>query len=164
MRVATKKQEQPLAHIAQSLDEGGWPVYRDNSFLLATEHARGDAHYLVYFGFLNSVSSVRVTTVFDDLQVSDEHIVNVGRLVSLINNYLWLGSLSLDADSGVISYRHTIVDSYHSFKTAAKMDAYMSHVLNECERVRPAFALLLQSGCSVELAFESMMLETHGHC
>lgn len=164
MGLQSRQTKEPMAHIARALDENGWPVHRDGLYLLATECHRGSRHYSFYFGFLDSVASVQVTSVFEKLRVPSCLIDPVSELSGRLNNYLWLGSLSLEKETGILSYRHTVVDSRHSFGSAKKLEAYMEHILNECERIVPAFNLLLKTECSVDLAFESMMLETYGNC
>lgn len=164
MDVKLVEKKSPLAHVAQSLDDCGLPVYSDDSYLLHTQCHRSHGFYGLYFGFLDKVRGVQVTALFKGIVVPRELSEEIADLVVRLNNYLWLGSLSLERETGIISYRHTVMDSRHSFKTAEKMDAYLEHLLNECERVRPAFALVVNTGCSVDLAFESMMLDTRGSC
>ena len=98
-----------------------------------------------------------------DIKVPEARVLETARLVTLINERLWIGHFDLWTEDRTLIYRNAIV-----LPEDASLDGVQAQVLIQgageaVDRFYPAFNYLLWGGKSPEDALEASMFETHGN-
>lgn len=86
----------------------------------------------------------------------------VGRLLNLINEQLYLGHFDVWRNDGTVVFRNGLSLAGGAEANEAQCEALISQAVESCNRYYPAFQFVIWAGRSAEEALESSLIETMG--
>ena len=115
----------------------------------------------VWFTWRRELSTIQMGAPLD-IKIPDNLLMPASRLVTLINERLWVGHFDLWSDDRSIVYRNAVL-----LPEAGGLDSTQAHYLIQgaseaIDRFFPAFNFLVWGGKSPEEALEGSLFETQG--
>ncbi|MDR3372262.1 MAG: YbjN domain-containing protein [Ancalomicrobiaceae bacterium] len=147
-----------IEHVA-ALEDWIFERSGDDEITISTNGAWCDYH--VSFSWMEEVEAIHLACAFD-LKVSEPRRTEVARLISQVNEQLWLGHFDLWSREGVVMYRHGLLLSGGIAPTSRQVEGMLSAAIEACERYYQAFQFVVWAGRSAEEALEMAMFETAG--
>jgi hypothetical protein len=98
-----------------------------------------------------------------DMKAPPTRIMEVSRLLTLVNERLWIGHFDLWSDDQSIIFRNAVVLPENGALDASQADRLIRGASEAIDRFYPAFNYLIWGGKSPEEALESSMFETAGN-
>ena len=120
------------------------------------------ANYEVAFTWLPDMESLHVSCSFD-LKIPSRKRNDVGALVQMINEQLWLGHFDLWSRDDIVMFRHAHCLSGGAQASDSQCRTIVEAALSACENYYQAFQFVLWSGRSPKEAMDLAMFETHGN-
>ncbi len=96
-----------------------------------------------------------------DLKVPEKRKTEVLRLLSLINEQMWIGHFDLWSKEGVIMFRHALLLA-GAEATDRQLEVLMECAIESVERYFPAFQFVVWAGKSAREAMDATLFETVG--
>ena len=139
----------------------GWLFERpgDDEVTMTVEGSWSDLHLCI--NWREDLESVHLAATFD-VRVPAGRREEISRLLSLINEQLFLGHFDLWRQDGALLFRTGLYLSGGAEITPEQCDAMLASALDACERYYPAFQFVVWAGKSAEEAIQSSLLETQG--
>jgi hypothetical protein len=131
----------------------------DDEMNISVSGAWSDYH--VSINSQDSPESLHLASVFD-LRVPAARCEEARRLISLINEQLWLGHFDLWAQEGAVMFRHGQLFVGGIAPTVEQCDALVHTALETCERYFQSFQFVLWAGKSAREALDACLFETVG--
>ena len=119
------------------------------------------AEYHVAFTWIEDVEALHVASAFD-LKVPDRRRNEVLRLVSLVNEQLWVGHFDLWSSEHVVMFRHSLVLTGGAEPTNGQCEAMLKTAVEACERYFQAFQFVIWAGKTAREALDAVLFETEG--
>jgi hypothetical protein len=119
------------------------------------------AEYQVAFTWIEEVEALHVACAFD-LKVPQRRRDEVLRLVSLVNEQLWLGHFDLWSTDSVVMFRHALPLPGGVVPTHPQCATMLKSSVDACERYYQAFQFVLWAGKSAREALDAVLFETEG--
>ncbi|NNF77562.1 MAG: hypothetical protein HKN05_05990, partial [Rhizobiales bacterium] len=126
---------------------------------MTVEGSWSDLH--VCMNWRDDLESVHLAATFD-LRVPANRREEISRLVSLINEQLFLGHFDLWRQDGALMFRNGMFLTGGAEILPEQCEALLVSALESCERYYPAFQFVLWAGETAEGAIQSALLETQG--
>ena len=120
------------------------------------------ANYEVAFTWLPDMESLHVSCSFD-LKIPQRKRVDVGSLVQMINEQLWLGHFDLWSRDDIVMFRHAHCLAGGAQASDSQCGTIVKAALAACENYYQAFQFVLWAGQSAKEALELAMFETRGN-
>lgn len=117
--------------------------------------------YNVSFSWMGDIEALHFACAFD-LKVPDNRRAEVIRLISTINEHLWVGHFDLWSSDGIVMYRHALLLAGGSEPSSKQCEALLDLALQACERHYQAFQFVIWAGKSARDAFDASLFETSG--
>lgn len=114
-----------------------------------------------FFCWREELPAVLLTVTFD-LRAPPSRMGEAARLVTLINENLWLGHFDLWSEDGAVVFRHAVPMIGRGELNAGEVQAMLAAVMDSADRFYPAFDFMLRCGSSPEEAMEMALFETAG--
>ncbi len=139
----------------------GWSFDRpgDDEVNMTVEGSWCDLH--VCMNWRDDLESVHLAATFD-LRVPLNRREEISRLVSLINEQLFLGHFDLWRQDGALMFRNGMFLTGGAEILPEQCESLLVSALESCERYYPAFQFVLWAGQTAEDAIQSCLLETQG--
>ncbi|OYW50126.1 MAG: hypothetical protein B7Y84_17405 [Azorhizobium sp. 32-67-21] len=118
-----------------------------------------DCH--VSFQWMDEIEALHVACAFD-FKVPDSRRVEVLKLLSRINEQMWLGHFDLWEQEGVIMFRHALVLAGGATASDRQCEAILDAAMDAVERYYPAFQFVVWAGKTASEAMETALFETVG--
>ncbi len=147
-----------IEHIAQIND---WSFERSADDEITIAIGGGWCDYHVSFSWMEDMEAIHLACAFD-LKVTDPRKTEVMRLLSLVNEQLWIGHFDLWGKEGVVMYRQTMLLAGGAEPNGAQVEGLLENAIESCERYYQAFQFVVWSGTSARDALASVLFETHG--
>ncbi len=147
-----------IEHIAALND---WSFERAGDDEITISVAGGWCDYHVSFSWMEDKEAIHLACAFD-LKVPEPRKVEVLRLLSGVNEQLWIGHFDLWSKEGVIMYRQAQLLSGGAEPTSGQVEALLLTAIEACERYYQAFQFVVWAGKSATEALESVIFETVG--
>ena len=151
-----------LDNLEYYASEQGWSYRREEHHELILQCQKRHCFYGLYFHWLFEKQTLQFSCI-PDMKVPKQAQLRVQQLLSHMNNYLWIGYMGIDEDSGIVSYRHT---AFLSAKESPFQNRHVEEViqtaLQQCERFYPALQMVIWGGYPVQEALTTIVLETKG--
>ncbi len=109
---------------------------------------------------MDEVEALHVACAFD-LKVPEKRKTEVLRLLSLINEQMWIGHFDLWSKEGVIMFRHALLLA-GAEATDRQCEVLMECAIEAVERYFPAFQFVVWAGKSAREAMDATLFETVG--
>lgn len=117
--------------------------------------------YHVSFTWMGDIEALHLACAFD-LKTPDGRRAEVLRLISLINEHLWVGHFDLWSNDGIVMFRHALLLAGGSEPSGKQCEAALDLALQACERHYQAFQFVVWAGKSAREAFDAALFETTG--
>jgi hypothetical protein len=117
--------------------------------------------YHVSFSWMEDKEAVHLACAFD-LKVPEARLLEVLRLISGVNEQLWIGHFDLWSKEGVIMYRQALLLSGGAEPTSAQVEGLLLTAIEACERYFQAFQFVVWAGRPASEALAAVLFETAG--
>jgi hypothetical protein len=159
-RFARLKNSNPIdlvEHVAATHD---WPCERASDDELTLVVAGSWTDYNVSLNWREDLEALHLACAFD-FKVPDNRLPEIYRLVSQINEQLWLGHFDVWTQDGLIMFRHGLMLN-GAVATTRQVEALLKAALEACERYYQAFQFVVWAGKESREALVSTMFQTEG--
>ena len=147
-----------IEHIAQIND---WSFERSADDEITIAIGGGWCDYHVSFSWMEDMEAIHLACAFD-LKVTDPRKTEVMRLLSLVNEQLWIGHFDLWGKEGVVMYRQTMLLAGGAEPNGAQVEGLLENAIESCERYYQAFQFVVWAGKPAQEALDTVMFETAG--
>ncbi|WP_374306011.1 YbjN domain-containing protein [Methylocella sp.] len=155
------RSEHPVDLIERLASLNQWPFDRDEEDEISITVSGGWTDYNVAFTWLEDLEALHVACAFD-LKAPGARRGEVGALIALVNEQLWLGHFDHWVEDGIVMFRHAIVLAGGADLNGPQCQTVLTSAVRACERYYQAFQFVVWAGKSGREALESAMLETQG--
>jgi len=151
----------PLDAIEQIAALRDWAFERaaDNEIIVSVAGSWCDYH--VSFSWLEEKEALHLACAFD-LKVPPARQLEVMRLLSGVNEQLWIGHFDLWTREGVVTYRQAMLLCGGAEPTNAQVERLLLTAIEACERYFQAFQFVVWAGKSAGEALQTVLFETQG--
>ena len=147
-----------IEHIAALND---WAFERAGDDEITLSVAGDWCDYHVSFSWMEDKEAVHLACAFD-LKVPEPRKLEVMRLISGVNEQLWIGHFDLWSKEGVVMYRQALLLSGGAEPTSAQIEGLLLTAIEACERYFQAFQFVVWAGKTAPDALATVMFETVG--
>ena len=117
--------------------------------------------YHISFSWMEEREAVHLACSFD-LKVPEARKIEVMRLLSAVNEQMWIGHFDLWSQEGVIMFRQALLLSGGADPNNAQVERLLVTAIEACERYYQAFQFVVWAGKSAGEALETVLFETAG--
>jgi hypothetical protein len=117
--------------------------------------------YHISFSWMEEREAVHLACSFD-LKVPEARKLEVMRLLSAVNEQMWIGHFDLWSQEGVIMFRQALLLSGGADPNNAQVERLLVTAIEACERYYQAFQFVVWAGKSAAEALETVLFETAG--
>lgn len=117
--------------------------------------------YHVSFSWMEDVEALHLACAFD-LKVTEPRRTEATRLITLVNEQMWLGHFDLWSGEGVVMYRHALLLAGGAEPSARQVEAMLTAAIDACDRYYQAFQFVVWAGKTAQEALEGALFETMG--
>jgi hypothetical protein len=151
----------PVDVIEQVAHNNDWSFERAGDDEISISVAGSWAEYHVSFSWMEDKEAVHLACAFD-LKVPEPRKFEVVRLLSSVNEQLWIGHFDLWEREGVILYRQALLLSGGADPSSAQVEKLLLTAIEACERYFQAFQFVVWAGRSAPEALQTVLFETAG--
>ena len=151
----------PLDLLEEMVNANDWPFDRCSDSELTIDVAGQWCDYTMCFLWQPEVAAVLFSCHFEH-KVPQAKRPLVHRLLSAINETLWLGHFEITSDQGIPLFRHTIPLRGQNGASVEQFEDLLDTAVTECERFYPALQLVLWGGRPIPDALMTVAMEPQG--
>ena len=151
----------PLEVVERMASTNDWSFERAGEDEITIVVAGKWTDYQVSFTWMYDIEALHLACAFE-IKVPERCRVEVGQLISMINEQMWVGHFDLWIQDGLVMYRHALVLAGGVTASNRQCEALLATALDCCERYYPAFQFVVWSGKSAREALDGAMFETAG--
>ena len=159
--IAEQPRTNPLDVVERIASTNDWSFERAGEDEITIVVAGKWTDYQVSFTWMYDIEALHLACAFE-FKVSERCRAEVGQLISMINEQMWVGHFDLWIKDGLVMYRHALVLAGGVAASNRQCEALLATALDACERYYPAFQFVVWSGKSAREALDSAMFETAG--
>ena len=156
-----ERQSNPVDTIEQIAAVNDWSFERSGADEITISIGGCWADYHVSFSWMEDMEAIHLASAFD-LKITEQRKTEVMRLLSLVNEQLWIGHFDLWSQEGVVMYRQTLLLSGGAEPTSQQVEGLLSTAIEACERYYQAFQFVLWAGKPAQEALDAVLFETAG--
>lgn len=156
------REAHPVDVIEQVAANNDWAFERSGDDEIAITAQGMWSDYQVSFSWMEDFEALHLACAFD-LRVPETRIVEVTRLLSLINEQMLFGHFDLWEQEGAIMFRQSLLLAGGAEPTSQQVEVLLSSALEACECYYQAFQFVTWSGTSAKDALASVLFETVGN-
>ena len=147
-----------IEHVAALED---WSFERSGADEITISITGRWSDYHVSFSWMEDVEALHLACAFD-LKVTAPRRAEVTRLLTAVNEQMWLGHFDLWSQEGVVMYRHALLLAGGVEPTSRQVEGMLSNAIEACDRYYQAFQFVVWAGKTAQEALESALFETAG--
>jgi hypothetical protein len=151
----------PVDVIEQIASLNDWTFERAGDDEITVSISGSWSDYHVSFSWMEEREAIHLACAFD-LKVPDPRKLEVMRLLSAVNEQLWIGHFDLWSDEGVVMYRQALLLSGGAEPNAQQVERLLVTAIEACERYFQAFQFVVWAGRPAAEALEGVLFETAG--
>jgi hypothetical protein len=159
--VAEERLEHPVDMIERLAALNEWAFERDEDDEISISVKGSWSDYHVVFTWLDDLESLHIACAFD-LKAPERRKVELLKLISAINEQLWVGHFDLWTKEDVVMFRHALVLTGGLEPNIRQCEALMRIATEACEKHYQGFQFVVWAGKSAEEALGAVMFETVG--
>ena len=156
-----ERQSNPVDVIEQIAALNDWSFERAGDDEITISVAGGWSDYHVSFSWMEENEAIHLACAFD-LKVPDARKLEVMRLLSAVNEQLWIGHFDLWNQEGVVMYRQALLLSGGAEPNSSQVERLLLAAIEACERYFQAFQFVVWAGKNAAEALEGVLFETVG--
>ncbi len=155
------RQSHPVDVIEQIAALNDWTFDRAGDDEITISVAGGWADYHVSFSWMEDREAIHLACAFD-LKVPDTRKIEVMRLITSVNEQLWIGHFDLWSSEGVVMFRQALLLSGGAEPNTSQVERLLVTAIEACERYFQAFQFVVWAGKDAAEALEGVLFETVG--
>ncbi len=153
--------DNPLAAVEDIATSNDWSFERSGEHEV-TMVSKGEwTDYQVSFTWMNEIEALHLACAFD-MKIAPARRAEVQRLISAINEQMWVGHFDIWTHTGMVMYRGALLLPDGLIATSAQCEAMLIGALQACERYYPALQFVVWAGKSAQDAMTAAMFDTEG--
>ncbi|MHA1158083.1 MAG: YbjN domain-containing protein [Alphaproteobacteria bacterium] len=156
-----ERQSHPVDVIENIAALNDWAFERAGDDEITISIAGGWCDYHVSFSWMDDREALQVACAFD-LKVPEARRVEVMRLLSAVNEQMWIGHFDLWRNEGMVMYRQALLLSGGAEPNIQQAERLLLTAIEACERYFQAFQFVVWAGKSAAQALETVLFETAG--
>jgi hypothetical protein len=117
--------------------------------------------YHISFQWMADLEALHLACAFD-LKVPEGRRNEVLKLLSIVNEQMWVGHFDLWSDEGMVMYRHALLLAGGAIASDRQCEAQLERAVAAAERYFPAFQFVIWAGKTAREAIDAAMFETAG--
>jgi hypothetical protein len=156
-----ERQSNPVDVIEQIAALNDWSFERAGDDEITISVAGGWSDYHVSFSWMEENEAIHLACAFD-LKVPEARKLEVMRLLSAVNEQLWIGHFDLWNQEGVVMYRQALLLSGGAEPNNSQVERLLVTAIEACERYFQAFQFVVWAGKNATEALEGVLFETAG--
>ncbi|MEM1039137.1 MAG: YbjN domain-containing protein [Pseudomonadota bacterium] len=117
--------------------------------------------YNVSFSWMEDFEALHIACAFD-MKVPDARLVEIMRLLSLVNEQMLFGHFDLWVQDGSVMFRHAMPLSGGAEPNEAQIECLLESALTSCERYYQAFQFVVWTDKPASVALDSVLFDTVG--
>jgi hypothetical protein len=156
-----ERRSNPVDVIEQIAALHDWTFERAADDEITISVSGGWCEYHVSFSWMEDKEAVHLACAFD-LKVPAQRQLEVVRLLSGVNEQLWIGHFDLWQKEGVIMFRQALLLSGGAEPTSAQVEKLLLTAIEACERYFQAFQFVVWAGKTAPEALQTVLFETAG--
>jgi hypothetical protein len=161
LELEASREIHPVDVIEQVAHTNDWSFERSADDEISITVAGLWTEYQVSFSWMEDFEALHLACAFD-LKVSESRVLEVMRLLSMINEQLLFGHFDLWEQEGAIMFRQTLLLAGGAEPTSKQVEGLLGNALEACECYFQAFQFVVWSGTSARDALASVLFETQG--
>ena len=119
-------------------------------------------NYNISLSWMEDFEALHLACAFD-VKVPESRMLEVTRLLSLINEQMLIGHFDVWMREGAVMFRQTLLLNGGATPTGEQLECLMTSALESCERYYQAFQFAIWAGHSAEKSLEGALFETTGN-
>lgn len=157
----TKMRANPVDLVERLAAINNWSFERsgDGEITLSMKGSWTDYH--VSFQWMTELEALHLACAFD-LKVPENRRGEVLKLLSIVNEQLWVGHFDLWSDEGMVMYRHALLLAGGASASGRQCESQLERAVEAVERYFPAFQFVIWAGKTAREAIDATMFETAG--
>jgi hypothetical protein len=159
--LAQERQSHPVDVIEQIAALNDWSFERAGDDEITVSIAGGWTDYHVSFSWMEDNEAIHLACAFD-LKVPDARKLEVMRLLTAVNEQMWIGHFDLWSAEGVVLYRQALLLSGGAEPNASQVERLLVTAIEACDRYFQAFQFVVWAGKNAAEALETVLFETAG--
>jgi hypothetical protein len=159
--IEQERQSHPVDVIEQIAALNDWSFERAGDDEITISIAGGWADYHVSFSWMEENEAIHLACAFD-LKVPEARRLEVMRLLTAVNEQMWIGHFDLWSSEGVILFRQTLLLSGGVEPNNSQVERLLVTAIEACDRYFQAFQFVVWAGKSASEALEGVLFETAG--
>ncbi len=152
----------PVDMIEQVAHANDWAFERTGEDEIAIAVAGNWTDYHVSFSWMEDFEALHVACAFD-IKVPENRVLEVMRLLSIINEQMLFGHFDLWEQEGAIMFRQALLLCGGAEPTSQQVEVLLNSALEACETYYQAFQFVIWSGTSAREALNNALFETQGN-
>jgi hypothetical protein len=159
--IAQERQSHPVDVIEQIAALNDWSFERAGDDEITVSIAGSWADYHVSFSWMEDNEAIHLACAFD-LKVPEARKLEVMRLLTVVNEQMWIGHFDLWSAEGVVLYRQALLLSGGAEPNASQVERLLVTAIEACDRYFQAFQFVVWAGKNAGEALETVLFETAG--
>lgn len=159
--IGQERQSNPVDVIEHIAALNDWAFERAGDDEITISVAGHWCDYHVSFSWMEDKEAVHLACAFD-LKVPVARQLEAMRLMSTINEQMWIGHFELWAKEGMVMFRQALLLSGGAEPTSAQVERLLVTAVEACERYFQAFQFVVWAGKTAEDAMATVLFETIG--
>jgi hypothetical protein len=161
MEFEQERQSNPVDVIEQIAALNDWAFERAGEDEITISVSGSWADYHVSFSWMEDREAIHLACAFD-LKVPELRRMEVMRLLSAVNEQLWIGHFDLWSEEGMVMYRQALLLSGGAEPNSRQVEKLLLTAVEACERYFQAFQFVIWAGKTAAEALETVLFETAG--
>ena len=159
--IEQERQSHPVDVIEQIAALNDWSFERAGDDEITVSIAGGWADYHVSFSWMEENEAIHLACAFD-LKVPDARKLEVMRLLTAVNEQMWIGHFDLWSAEGVVLYRQALLLSGGAEPNSSQVERLLVTAIEASDRYFQAFQFVVWAGKTAAEALETVLFETAG--
>ncbi len=161
IEIEQERLSNPVDVIEQIAALNDWAFERSGDDELTIAVGGHWCDYHISFSWMEEREAVHLACSFD-LKVPEARKMEIMRLLSAVNEQMWIGHFDLWTQEGVVMYRQALLLSGGADPNNAQVERLLLTAIEACERYYQAFQFVVWAGKSATEALETVLFETAG--
>ena len=151
----------PVDVIEQVAHNNDWSFERAGDDEISISVAGSWTDYHVSFSWMEDNEAIHLACAFD-LKGPETRKLEVMRLLTSVNEQMWIGHFDLWSAEGVVLYRQALLLSGGAEPNPSQVERLLVTAIEACDRYFQAFQFVVWAGKSAGEALETVLFETAG--
>lgn len=161
IEIEQERQSHPVDVIEHIAGLNDWSFERAGDDEITVSVTGGWSDYHVSFSWIEEKEAIHLACAFD-LKVPEARSVEVMRLLTMVNEQMWIGHFDLWSTEGVIMFRQALLLSGGVEPNAQQVERLLVTAIEACDQYFQAFQFVVWAGKDAAEALEGALFETVG--